>query len=128
MGEEEILLVVAVPVVVQEHGYLVVGIVLTRLLRMEDVFVIGDAAALRILLVVVVVESVQLILVSEVGGIDGGIEVAHALVLEISTRIEILQVETKAETLIDIGGKTGIKEVFAVGLVTTCAVAQVGDR
>ena len=47
---------------------------------------------------------------------------------EISSRIEILQVETKAETLIDIGSKTGIEEVFAVGLVTASTIAQVGDR
>ena len=127
VGEKQALVVVAVPVLRQDGGYFVVGIALGIQLGVGDVVVVGDAAVLRSLLVVVLKQQVQLVAVAQVGNVERGVEVGVVLVLEVATGVAIVQVEAQSGLLAGVGGKAGVNEVLAVGLVAAAAIAQVRD-
>ena len=75
MGEEEVLVVVTVPVLLQDGRYLVGGEIVVEAVRMLDVFVVRDATVLRDLLTDGGEEDMGLITVADIRSVHRILEV-----------------------------------------------------
>ena len=87
MGKEDVLVLVAVPVLLEYGWYLACGKVVVKTLRVLDVFVVGYAAILRNLLVNCGVDEMGLIAIAYVGAVHQKLEVRRALVGIITSAI-----------------------------------------
>ena len=97
VGEEEVEMVVAVPVALEHRGYLALGIRVAETLGVGDVVVVGDTAVLRHFLMVGGEHRVHLVAVTDMGEIERGTEVRRALVGVISAGVEVVELESEAE-------------------------------
>ena len=127
MGQEQTLLVVAVPVALHDDGNLAVLIALREDFGVGDILVVGNTAVLSGLLMDERQQGVHLVLVAKVRCVDIGIEVRVVLILEIAAGIEVVEVETEAQTLAEVSREAGVDVVLAVGLVAAVVVGHVGD-
>ena len=113
MAEQEVLVVVAVPVGREYGGYLLLAERLGVFLRMGDVGVLRDTTVLRRFLVVGGEEGMHLVAVAQVGGKERPAEVGGGLVAVIASGVGIVKIEAEAQPLAGVDGKLGIDVVFA---------------
>ena len=95
--EEDVLVVVAVPVVREDGGNLVLHEVVFERFGVCDVFVVSDATVLRLFLMVGAEEEVCLVAVAEIAAPEGVVEVRRALVGVVSAGVEVVELESEAE-------------------------------
>ena len=121
------LVVVSVPVVLQNSRYLVGGEVVVEALWVRYVVVVGDASVLRHLLMVGGEEQVCLVVVAEIGAEHRVVEVRRALVLVVATAVYVVEYEAYAQPLASVHAKLGVQVVLTVGSVSCRIVGYVGD-
>ena len=126
MGEEEVLRIVAVPVLREHGGNLFLGILLGVELGVCNVVVSGDTAVFGSFAVVGAAHEVHLIAVADIRRIQGGAEVRIVLTLIVAAGIVVVEVEAHAQTLVGIDTKLGRDVVVAVLLVAAGIVAHIG--
>ena len=128
MCQEETIIIVAVPMLLQEDGNLVSIERLTRELGVGDIVVVGNTSILRSLLMIGGVDGMQLILIAPITCIEGSTEMTHTLILVVTAGISIVHVEAYAQTFADINSEFGVEMVFTILFVATVIVGEVGDR
>ena len=128
MTEEKVDIVVAVPVALKHSGYLALNKLVVEGLGMSDIVVIGDSTILSHLLMIHREHGMHLIAVAVVGTEQGGSEMRRTLVGIISAGIGVVDVETKSETLVGIGGKQYVYMVLSIEFVAAVVVCYIGDR
>ena len=127
MRQEEVEVIVAVPVAAEDSGNLILVVGGVVSLRVQNVFVAGDTAALGGFLVVCGEHGVHAVLVAQIRAIEGSTEVGCRLVGVVATCISIVQVEANTDTFAGIDGKLCLQVVLTVGLVTAVVVGNIGD-
>ena len=126
VGEEEMLVVVAVPYIRQDRWNLVLGEVLRETLGVGDIGIVGDAAILFDLLVTVGEDSVHVVFVAGIRTEYGSVEMRLVLVLEIAPGVSIFEVEAEVQALVDVDGELSVDMVLAAGLVAAVVVLYGG--
>ena len=66
MGEEDMLVVVAVPVLFKHGGYLILTVIVIEKFGMRDVVIVGDSAIFRLFLVIGAHEKMGLVTMAEI--------------------------------------------------------------
>ncbi len=127
LGEEDVLVVVAVPVAREHGGYLRGVKRLVERLGMGDVVIIGDTTILGYLLMVGRHQQVRLIAVAQVRAIHGIVEMGGRLAVVIATTIEIIELKAHAQALARIHTKLRGEMVLTIGAVATVVVSEVGE-
>ena len=94
---------------------------------MLNVVILGDTAVFSHLLMVCAHQQVCLITVAEVGTEQRVVEVCRTLAVVIAAGINIVELESQAQSLAGIHGEQCLEMVFTVILVTTFLIGQVGD-
>ena len=122
------LVVIAVPVVLQNGRNLVCGKVVVKALGVQHKVVVGYTAVLRHLLVVGREEKVCLVAVAEVGAIHRVVEVGRALVLVVAASVDIVEVEAHAQSFARVHAKLSREMVLAVCAVSCRVVCEVCER
>ena len=128
VGEEDVLIAVAVPVALQHGGNLARGEVVVVTVGIGDVSVLTYTAVLGHLLLVGSENQMRLILVADVGTVEVEAKERCALLVIVAATIVIIQLESHAEMLARIHGKLRTEMVLAVGAVTAGVVGEVGER
>ena len=73
-------------------------------------------------------EEMEVVLVADIGGEHGAVEVGGALIAVIAASVGIVKVETYIQTLAGINGKGGVDMVFTVGLIAAGVILHAGIR
>ena len=126
MGQEQVLAIVSVPGVLQQRRYFLLRELRFLTFRVGDVVVVDDTPTLRILAVVCRGQEVHLVAVAAIGAKQRATEVRRVLLLVVASSIVVVQVEAEAGPLACIDGEFSLHVVFAVQLVATVVVADVG--
>ena len=128
MGEEDVLIVVAIPVLLQHGRYFVGGETLGEKLRMLDVVIIGNTSVLRHLLVVGAEKEVRLIAVAQIRSPHRIFEVRRALCIVVAATVFVVESESATQLLVGIHRKDCLEVILTVGSVTAAIQRDVGDR
>ena len=125
--EENLLVVVAVPVVAQKGGNFVLFERGVELFGMRDVIVVGDAAVLAYFLMVGISQQVGLVAVAEIRTVKGVVEVGCVLVGIIAAPVDVVDFHAQSEFLARIHGKERLEMVFAILSVAASVIREIGD-
>ncbi len=125
VAEENVEVVVAVPVPLQHCGYVAFAEIVLEYFRMRDIPVVGYSAVLGHLLVVCREQQVRIVPLPDVGAVHGIVEVGGALLLVVSPAIDVVELEADADFLSYVGAEKSLEMVFSVCLVTALVVRQV---
>ena len=128
VGEKQMLVVVAVPVLRKHRRYLALAVVVVETLGMGDEVVIGNTAVLSLFLMVGREEQVGLVTVAEVGAPGGVVEEGGTVVGIIAAPVKVVEFQSQTQALAGIHGKEGLEVVLTVGAVAAGVQAEVGDR
>ena len=130
LAEEQVLRVVAVPVLAEHGGNLVLGECRLLALRVCDIQVVDDTSVLARLAVVERPKQVHLVAVANVRREEGRAEAGVVVIVVIAQGIMVVQVKAYAEALVDVDAKLGIDMVLAVLLVATRLIidARIGRK
>ena len=128
MSEESMLIVVTIPVLLKVYWYFVGSESLVKCLRMNDIVVVGYTTIFSNLLMVCRQQEVRLIPFAKVRGVHRIIEMRCALVLVISATVEIIKLEACTKLLACVYSIIGCEVVFAISLVASVVVSEVGVR
>ena len=115
----------------QIHGNIVALILLLtfgHVLRVTDIFVVGDSSVLVLLQVEVVVHRMKVVSVSAVTGEDASVIIGCPLIGVIATPIEVIEVEPECHTLVHIGREISLETVLTDNLIACFIVSKVGIR
>ena len=128
VGEEDVLVVVAVPVFLQHGRNLGTLETLVETLRMHDVFIVGDAAVLSDFLMICRHQQVGFIAVAEIAAVHRVVEVGGTLRVVVAASVDVVEVKAEAEPLSGIHAELRGEVVVAIRPVATLVVAQVRER
>ena len=128
MGEEDVLVVVAIPVLLQHGRNFVGGETLGEELRMLDVVIIGDTSVLRHLLVIGAEEEVRLVAVAQIRSPHRIFEVRRALCIVVAATVFVVESESATQLLVGIHRKDCLEVILTIGSVTAAIQCDVGDR
>ena len=126
--QEDMLVVISVPVLLQYGRDFIAGEIIGILFRMLDIVIIGDTSVLGHLLVIGTEEEVCLISVAQIRGPHGVLEVGSTLCIVVSSAVFVVETESTTQLLVGIHCKDSLEVVFSVGTVTTTVQRHVGDR
>ncbi len=122
MVEEDVLVVVAVPVLRQGGGNLVFVEALVEALGMAYVVVVGKSAVLGNLLVIGRKQQMGLIAVAEIGAVELEREERSALIAVVTASVQVVEKHTDTEPFACIDGEESLQMVFAIGAVAARVV------
>ena len=128
MGEEDVLVVVAIPVLLQDGWNFVCGKAFGKQFRMLDVVIVGDTSVFRHLLVVRTEEDMRLVTVAQIGCPHGVFKVGSALGIVVTTSVFIVESESATQLLVGIYCKNSLEVVFTIGPVAATVQCDIGDR
>ena len=129
VGEEDVIVVVAVPRAFQVRGD-VGGRVGGRrgdVFRTDDVAVVRDAAVFGHLHVVLAEQEVIVVLVALIGGEERAVEERRRLVVVHAAAVYVVKAEAEVQAPPRVHPEVGHEAVFAVLLVAAREVGQVGE-
>ena len=127
MGEENVLVVVSVPVPFKYRRDFIGYKFALEALGVGDVFVAENTTVLRNLLVVRGEKKMCLVVITEIAAIQGEVEKCGVLCLIVAAPVKIVELEAATQTLVGIDGKLRGDVVFTFGLVAAFVIGDVGD-
>ena len=127
MGEEDVLVVVTIPVLLQDGRDFVRSIIVCKQLWMLDVVIVGNTSVFGHLLVVRTEEDMRLVAVAQIGSPHGVFEVGGALGIVESAAIFVVESESATQLLVGIYGKHSSEVILTIGSVTTAVERDIGD-
>lgn len=119
--------IVPVPCAGQHDGDVNRGVVVLETLRVFNVIVIFYTTVFCHLHVVCIEIGVHVVALTAVISVDAGSEHAVLLAVVVSASVEIVQFETNASELVDIGGEIRSETVFTSLVAAKLVVGQIGD-
>ena len=98
-----------------------------HLFGMHDVAVVDDAAVFVHLEEVVVIGGMQLVFLADIAGKHARVEVRGGLVGVVTAPVQIVNVKSHGQPLIDVDREIGLEAVFAIDFAARLVVGQVGE-
>ena len=125
MREEDVLGIVAVPVLRQHGGDFILRILFLLGLWMGDVVIVDDTAVLSGLSMIERTEEVHLVSVTSIIGVYRGTEMGCALIVIVAHSIVVVKVESQPHVFVDVDTKFRIDVVLTMLLVATVVVGNI---
>ena len=127
MGQEDVSVVVAVPVASEHGGNLVFPVGLVETLRMSDVVVVGDTTVFCHFLMIGLDEQMCLIAIAHITAPHGVVEVGRTLICLESASVDIVELESNTYAFAGINGKKSLEVILAIGAVAAVVIDKIGD-
>ena len=122
MGEEDVLMVVAVPVLREYRGNLIFIIAVLEGLGVRDIIIVGDTTILSSFLMSRIEEYVQVIAVANIGAKQNTIKMRDTLITMVASGVSVIEVKAYIDPFTGIDGKLRIDMVFTICFVSAVVI------
>lgn len=127
MGEKKRVPSHLVPGFGQVDGHVACAITCGKTFRTIHVVIVLNTAVFAVLELLVRVAHMHLILLAEIGREECAVEVSRRLALIVASSVEVVGLESHAQTLTRIYREKGFEAVFTIGLVSAFMIGDIGE-